>query len=156
VKTNSLIKRVVFIVACLCCGAASAYAQTKQPVTHEALWLMPRVGAPSLSPDGKLVVFSVIEPAYDEKEQISDLWIVPSDGSAQPRRLPSTKAGESSVVWSADSQHNTLENWSALQRMKVPSRLLVWPNANHWISNGEDSRHFYDEVHAWLGRWLSE
>jgi dipeptidyl aminopeptidase/acylaminoacyl peptidase len=33
--------------------------------------------------------------------------------------------------------NNTLENWSALQRMRVPSRLLVWPNANHWISNGE-------------------
>jgi dipeptidyl aminopeptidase/acylaminoacyl peptidase len=50
--------------------------------------------------------------------------------------------------------NNTLEAWSALQRMKVPSRLLVWPNANHWILNGEDSRHFYDEVHAWLARWL--
>jgi dipeptidyl aminopeptidase/acylaminoacyl peptidase len=50
--------------------------------------------------------------------------------------------------------NNTLENWSALQRMKVPSRLLVWPNANHWISDGEDSRHFYAEVHAWLARWL--
>jgi dipeptidyl aminopeptidase/acylaminoacyl peptidase len=51
--------------------------------------------------------------------------------------------------------NNTLENWSALQRMKVPSRLLVWPNANHWILNGYDSRHFYEEVHAWLARWLS-
>jgi len=52
--------------------------------------------------------------------------------------------------------NNTLENWSALQRMKVPSRLLVWPNANHWISNGEDSRHFYEEVHAWLARWIKD
>jgi dipeptidyl aminopeptidase/acylaminoacyl peptidase len=51
--------------------------------------------------------------------------------------------------------NNTLEMWSALQRMKVPSRLLVWPNANHWIMNGEDSRHFYNEVHAWLGKWLA-
>jgi len=50
--------------------------------------------------------------------------------------------------------NNTLENWSALQRMKVPSRLLVWPNANHWISNGEDSRHFYEEVLAWFAKWL--
>jgi dipeptidyl aminopeptidase/acylaminoacyl peptidase len=50
--------------------------------------------------------------------------------------------------------NNTLENWSALQRMKVPSRLLVWPNANHWISNGEDSRQFYAEVRGWLARWM--
>jgi len=51
--------------------------------------------------------------------------------------------------------NNTLENWSALQRMKVPSRLLVWPTENHWILNGENSRHFYTEAHAWLTRWLS-
>ncbi len=28
---------------------------------------------------------------------------------------------------------NTLENWATLQRMHVPSRLLVWPDAWHWI-----------------------
>jgi dipeptidyl aminopeptidase/acylaminoacyl peptidase len=50
--------------------------------------------------------------------------------------------------------NNTLENWSALQRQQVPSRLLVWPDENHWIMNGENSRHFYEEVHAWFAHWL--
>jgi len=49
---------------------------------------------------------------------------------------------------------NTLENWSTLQRMRVPSRLLVWPDAWHWILKPEDSRHFYEEVHRWLGVYL--
>jgi dipeptidyl aminopeptidase/acylaminoacyl peptidase len=49
---------------------------------------------------------------------------------------------------------NTLENWATLQRMHVPSRLLVWPDAWHWILKAEDSRHFYDEVHAWLAKYL--
>jgi dipeptidyl aminopeptidase/acylaminoacyl peptidase len=49
---------------------------------------------------------------------------------------------------------NTLENWSTLQRMQVPSRLLVWPDAWHWILKPEDSRHFYEEVHAWLAKYL--
>jgi dipeptidyl aminopeptidase/acylaminoacyl peptidase len=80
------------------------HAQAKVPVTHEALWLMPRVGAPVPSPDGKSIVFSVIEPAYEEKDQSSDIWIVPSDGSAQPRRITSTKAAESDIVWSSDSR----------------------------------------------------
>ena len=84
--------------------AASAFAQTKQPITHEALFLMKRVGAPLPSPDGKWVVFSVTEPAYDEKEQISDLWIVPADGTAQPRRLTFSKAAESDVAWAPDSR----------------------------------------------------
>lgn len=83
--------------------AATAFAQPKQPITHEALWMMKRVGAPSPSPDGKWVVFSVTEPAYDEKDQISDLWVVPADGSAKPHRITASKAGESDVTWAPDS-----------------------------------------------------
>jgi dipeptidyl aminopeptidase/acylaminoacyl peptidase len=52
--------------------------------------------------------------------------------------------------------NNTLENWSALQRMHVPSRLLVWPDAWHWITKPEDSRHFYEEVHGWLATYLKD
>jgi dipeptidyl aminopeptidase/acylaminoacyl peptidase len=87
--------------------APRAFAQTqtgKVPLTHEMMWMMKRVGAPSPSPDGKWVVFSLIDPAYDEKEQVSDLWIVPADGSARPRRLTFTKGGESGAAWSPDSQ----------------------------------------------------
>src|SRR3569832_711514 len=74
-------------------------AQTKAPLTHETMWMMTRVGAPLPRPDGKWVVVSLVEPAYDEKDQVSDLWFVPSDGSAMPRRLTSTKGGESGVAW---------------------------------------------------------
>jgi dipeptidyl aminopeptidase/acylaminoacyl peptidase len=38
--------------------------------------------------------------------------------------------------------------------MHVPSRLLVWPDAWHWITKPEDSRHFYAEVHEWLATYL--
>ncbi len=48
----------------------------------------------------------------------------------------------------------TLENGSVLRRMKVPGKLIVFENANHWILNGEDSRFFYAQVHEWLKRWL--
>ncbi|HEY8186302.1 MAG TPA: S9 family peptidase [Pyrinomonadaceae bacterium] len=76
----------------------------KVPLTHEMMWSMKRVSAPVPSPDGKWVVFSLVEPAYDEKDQISDLWVVPVDGSAKPRRLTFSKSGESGVAWSPDSQ----------------------------------------------------
>lgn len=84
--------------------ASAQDAPAKKPITHENVWLMKRVGAPALSPDGKSVVFSVIEPAYDPKDQASDLWVVPADGSDRPRRLTATKAGESDVTWSPDSR----------------------------------------------------
>jgi dipeptidyl aminopeptidase/acylaminoacyl peptidase len=50
--------------------------------------------------------------------------------------------------------NNTLEMYAVLQRMQVPTRLLVWPEANHWILKPEDSRVFYREVADWLKRWL--
>ncbi len=83
---------------------AAATLQAKDPTTHEAVWLMKRVGAPVPSPDGKWVVMPVTTPAYDEKDQSSDLWIVPSDGSVKPRRITFTKGSESGAAWSADSQ----------------------------------------------------
>ena len=50
--------------------------------------------------------------------------------------------------------NNTLEYWSLLQRQQVESRLLVFPDENHWILKGENSRTFYRELDGWLRRWL--
>lgn len=49
--------------------------------------------------------------------------------------------------------NNTLEYWSLLQRQQVESRLLVFPDENHWILKGENSRTFYRELESWLDRW---
>jgi dipeptidyl aminopeptidase/acylaminoacyl peptidase len=94
------------MVSLRCCAAlvCAVAGLAKSPITHEDVWLMKRVGAPVPSPDGKWVVFSVTEPAYDEKAQVSDLWIAPGDGSAKPRRLTATKAPENGVAWSRDSR----------------------------------------------------
>jgi dipeptidyl aminopeptidase/acylaminoacyl peptidase len=50
--------------------------------------------------------------------------------------------------------NNSIENWSLLQRRRVPSRLVVFPDENHWILRGDNSRFFYQEVAAWLARHL--
>jgi dipeptidyl aminopeptidase/acylaminoacyl peptidase len=92
------------ILPLLLLAALTLSAADKQPITHETLTLMKRVGAPSVSPDGKWVVFSVTEPSYDEKEQANDLWLVPADGSAAPRKITAMKAGESDPAWSPDSR----------------------------------------------------
>lgn len=83
---------------------ASALLAAKTPITHESMWLLKRVGAPIPTPDGKWVVFSVTEPAYDPKDQSTDLWIVSGDGAVAPRRLTHTRAAESSAVWSPDGR----------------------------------------------------
>jgi dipeptidyl aminopeptidase/acylaminoacyl peptidase len=46
--------------------------------------------------------------------------------------------------------NNGLEFWTVLQRQQVESRLVIFPDENHWILKGENSRYFYQEVHDWL------
>ncbi|KQQ33528.1 dipeptidyl aminopeptidase [Duganella sp. Leaf126] len=79
-------------------------APAKHAITHEDVWLMKRVGAPAVSPDGRWAVFAVTDPAYDSKEQWSDLWIKSLTDDSAPRRLTFSKGGESAVNWSPDSR----------------------------------------------------
>jgi dipeptidyl aminopeptidase/acylaminoacyl peptidase len=95
------------LLAALCLAATAAGAAepaAKRPITHEDVWLMKRIGVPALSPDGRLVVVPVAEPAYDDAAKASDLWLVPADGSAPPRRLTFTPGAESDAAWSPDSR----------------------------------------------------
>ena len=104
-----MLRHIRFVTVVLALAALTASAQVipipaKRALTHEVMWLMKRVAAPSPSPDGKWTVFSVTNPAYEEKDQTSDLWIVPNDGSADPRQITFTKSSESDVAWSPDSK----------------------------------------------------
>jgi dipeptidyl aminopeptidase/acylaminoacyl peptidase len=83
--------------------ATGAGAQALATLSHELLWSFQRVGAPMPSPDGKWVVFTLSEPSYDPLKEVTDLWVVPADGSTAPRRLTSSKGSESGAAWSSDS-----------------------------------------------------
>ncbi|HUS19009.1 MAG TPA: hypothetical protein VMZ25_05130, partial [Terriglobales bacterium] len=96
-------KQILAVLIFALWSVAAAQSQ-KKTITHEAIWLMKRVGAPYVSPDGKWVLVAVTEPSYDPKEQVSDLWLLPSDGSGSPKRLTFTKSGESGPAWSPDSR----------------------------------------------------
>src|SRR5579862_2176896 len=92
--------RVALVAACLASPvltAVAADAPARQVITRESLWMMKRVGSPAVSPDGKWVVFSVLEPAYDQDKEVNGLWLTASDGSGAPRRLTRSKARETGV-----------------------------------------------------------
>jgi dipeptidyl aminopeptidase/acylaminoacyl peptidase len=109
-STGAVALAIAIMVSGTVTGAAPAAVVTqgdaagKSAITHESMWSMRRVGAPVPSPDGKLVVFSVTEPAYDDKDQTTDLWLVATDGKTPPRRLTATRGGESSPAWSPDGR----------------------------------------------------
>lgn len=85
-------------------GPAFSAGSGRHPITHEDVWLMKRVGEPAPSPDGKWVVFAVVSPAYDPKDQLTELWIAPSDGSERPRPLTHAKGVPTGYAWSPDSR----------------------------------------------------
>jgi dipeptidyl aminopeptidase/acylaminoacyl peptidase len=100
---HRLVGRSVAAAAVALAVAVPGVAEAqKQTLTHEQLWSFSRVGAPVVSPDGKWAVFPVAEPTYDPQKDVSDLWIVPTDGSTPARRLTSNRGGESAPSWSPD------------------------------------------------------
>ena len=46
--------------------------------------------------------------------------------------------------------------FTALQRRNIPSRLLVFPDENHWVLKPKNSVQWYEEVFGWMRRWLGQ
>jgi dipeptidyl aminopeptidase/acylaminoacyl peptidase len=46
--------------------------------------------------------------------------------------------------------------FTALQRRGIPSRLLVFPNENHWVLKPSNSIQWHNEVERWLNEWLKQ
>ncbi len=44
--------------------------------------------------------------------------------------------------------------YAILQSMGVPSRLVIYPNENHWILSPQNSIHWNWEVQSWLSRYI--
>ncbi len=98
-------RALVALLMVICCALpAAARADTKRIPAHEDIWLMKRVGPPVVSPNGRWIVVNVIEPAYEESAQLSDLWLIDTTTRNSSRRLTSTRRPEAGVIWSADSR----------------------------------------------------
>ena len=52
--------------------------------------------------------------------------------------------------------NQTIAAWSFLKRKQVPGKLLVFHDANHWVMKGSEAKHYWSEVHEWLGRYLGD
>ena len=47
-----------------------------------------------------------------------------------------------------------LSTFTALQRKGIPSKLLVFPDENHWVLKPQNSLLWHETVRDWLARWL--
>ena len=49
-----------------------------------------------------------------------------------------------------------MATFTALQRAASPSRLLDFPDENHWVLKPQNSKLWHDEVLAWIDRWTAK
>ncbi len=96
--------RLLPAVACLLLGAlpaAFADTGTTRPFDVRDLVAFERLSEPRVSPDGRLVVFTVSSLDMAANKRRSDLWLVGTDGTGL-RQLTRDAAADTSGAWSAD------------------------------------------------------
>jgi dipeptidyl aminopeptidase/acylaminoacyl peptidase len=84
-------------------AAQTAPSAAKHPFTFKDMMDLKRIGAPSLSPDGKWVLFTAMDVNLAENKRTNHIWVVPSAGG-DARPLASDPAGESGARWSPDGK----------------------------------------------------
>jgi len=94
-------RRLLLVLIPLVLAPGSVLAQ--HPFTARDLVAMDRVSSPTVSPDGRSVVFTLSSLDLDANRRRTDLWIVEVVGG-EPRRLTSHPASDVSPVWSPDSR----------------------------------------------------
>ncbi len=64
------------------------FAQAKHPFTFEDMMKLKRVGEPEVSPDGKWVIFSVVDVNLAANTKTPHIWIVPLAGGEEKNGVP--------------------------------------------------------------------
>jgi dipeptidyl aminopeptidase/acylaminoacyl peptidase len=81
----------------------SVFAQAKHPFTFEDMMKLKRVGEPEVSPDGKWVIFSVVNVDLEANTKTPHIWIVPTTGG-QERDIISDRDADR-PRWAPDGKH---------------------------------------------------
>ena len=92
-----------FVLASFALAAASALAAAERPLRFEELAKVRRIGAFSVSPDGREVAFAVSTPDVDANTSRGAIWIVPSAGG-DARRLTSGEKKDGGPRFSPDGR----------------------------------------------------
>src|SRR6202790_5777764 len=70
--------RRLFLAILVLAFTLPALTQEKHPFTFEDMMKLKRVGEPEVSPDGKWVIFSVVDVDVDANTKTPHIWIVPT------------------------------------------------------------------------------
>src|SRR5579871_6084371 len=92
-------RRLLLIFFAFLSFALPLTAQAKRPFTFEDMMKLKRVADPQVSPDGKWVIFSVVDVDLAANTKTPHVWIVPpgspppQNANSSPIRTPTAPAG---------------------------------------------------------------
>ncbi|MGO8795094.1 MAG: prolyl oligopeptidase family serine peptidase, partial [Candidatus Sulfotelmatobacter sp.] len=86
-------RRFFSVLLTLAAFTFPALAQAKHPFTFEDMMKLKRVGDPQVSPDGKWVIFSVVDVSLEKNTKTPHVWIVPTAGG-QEKEIISDQDGD--------------------------------------------------------------
>jgi dipeptidyl aminopeptidase/acylaminoacyl peptidase len=90
-------------------GARALPAADRRSMEIEDLFYAKRLSDPQVSPDGKLVAYTVTEVDKAENRTDSDIWLVPTEGG-EPRRLTNSPKQDRHPRWSPDGKWIAFES----------------------------------------------
>lgn len=95
----------IFLSLLLLIVAAQSYSDEPKPITVEDMWAVKRIGAPSISPDGKWVAADVTGYDMKENNSASDVWLFPVNrSSGEARQLTAHTARDGGAQYSPDGK----------------------------------------------------
>src|SRR5262245_57710577 len=99
---------IVFAIAggALAAGSigVSAQAPAKRALTVEDYYRVQSVGGPQFSPDSRWILFSVSTRVEADQATKSESYVVPTDASAQPRRIQHDGNDVTAASWTTASR----------------------------------------------------
>jgi dipeptidyl aminopeptidase/acylaminoacyl peptidase len=95
---------LVLATAALAAASLTGDAATGRPMTIDDLITAVRVSDPQLSPDGRTVLYVRTTTDAQSGARNADIWSVPADGSAGPRRLFGGEKSDTAPRYSPDGK----------------------------------------------------
>lgn len=92
------------LIAVLALGLAAGAVADTRPFDVEDLVRMARVSDPRVSPDGRLVAYTLRETDIEGDRGLTGIWLVPSDGGAAPQRLTDAFSSAWNPRWAPDGE----------------------------------------------------